>query len=201
MKNITITKLDLIFATHNQNKVNEIKNYIPKNINLMSLDDIGYKDKIKETGKSFYENALIKARHINNKFGINCFSDDSGLEVDCLNGEPGVFSARYAGKPYDSEKNIDFLLNKMKNSKNRNANFKTCIVLIHGNDVKFFKGKVEGEILNKRKGTKGFGYDSIFMPKGFKNSFGELSMTKKNKISHRGIALKNLINYLTHNFH
>lgn len=201
MKNITITKLDLIFATHNQNKVNEIKNYIPKNINLISLNDIGYKDEIKETGKSFHENALIKARHINNKFNMNCFSDDSGLEVDCLNGEPGVFSARYAGKPYDSEKNIDFLLNKMKNSKFRNANFKTCIVLIHGNNIKLFEGKVEGEILNKRKGIKGFGYDSIFIPKGFKNSFGELSMNQKNKISHRGIATKKLVNYLTNNFH
>ena len=201
MKNITITKLDLIFATHNQNKVNEIKNYIPKNINLISLNDIGYKDEIKETGKSFHENALIKARHINNKFNMNCFSDDSGLEVDCLNGEPGVFSARYAGKPYDSEKNIDFLLNKMKNSKFRNANFKTCIVLIHGNNIKLFEGKVEGEILNKRKGIKGFGYDSIFIPKGFKSSFGELSMNQKNKISHRGIATKKLVNYLTNNFH
>ena len=130
MKNITTNKLNLIFATHNQNKIEEIKNYIPNEINLLSLDDINFKSQIKETGNSFYENALIKARHISIKYGIDCFSDDSGLEVDSLDGEPGIFSARYAGKPYNSEKNIDFLLDKIKSSKSRDASFKTCIVLI-----------------------------------------------------------------------
>ncbi len=201
MKNITTNKLNLIFATHNQNKIEEIKNYIPNEINLLSLDDINFKSQIKETGNSFYENALIKARHISIKYGIDCFSDDSGLEVDCLDGEPGIFSARYAGKPYNSEKNIDFLLDKIKSSKSRDASFKTCIVLIHNNNEKIFEGKVQGQILFKRKGVKGFGYDSIFRPKGFESSFAEISLAEKNKISHRGIATRKLVKYLINNFH
>ncbi|MBL30728.1 MAG: non-canonical purine NTP pyrophosphatase, RdgB/HAM1 family [Flavobacteriaceae bacterium] len=200
MKNIITNKKSLVFATHNQNKVDEIKDYIPKNINLLSLNDIGHKKEIEESGKSFYENASIKASYIYNKYNVSCFSDDSGLEVDYLSGRPGIYSARYAGKPYDNQKNIDYLLNEMGESKFRSANFKTYIVLIHNSHEEIFEGKVNGEILFKRKGSDGFGYDSIFLPVGLKKSFAELSLSEKNKISHRGIATRKLVKYLNDNF-
>jgi len=200
MKNIITNKKNLVFATHNQNKVDEIKDYIPKNINLLSLNDIGHKKEIEESGKSFYENASIKASYIYNKYKVSCFSDDSGLEVDYLNGRPGIYSARYAGKPYDNQKNIDYLLNEMGESKFRSANFKTCIVLMHNSHEEIFEGKVNGEILFKRKGSDGFGYDSIFLAVGLKKSFAELSLSEKNKISHRGIATRKLVKYLDDNF-
>jgi len=196
MKNINTHKMTFVFATNNQNKIREIKTFIPKSIKILSLHDIGCFEEIKEAGKTISENALIKSKYVKINYGYNCFSDDTGLEIDYLNGEPGVFSARYAGKPINSEKNIDLVLKKMKSQINRSARFRTCISLILGNNHKIFEGIVKGKILNSRKGSGGFGYDSIFKPNVSDKTFAELSVKEKNKISHRGIALKKLINYL-----
>lgn len=196
MKIITTHKMTLVFATNNQNKIKEIKTFIPKSIKLLSLKDIGCYEEIDETGQSIAENALIKSNYIKNNFGYSCFSDDTGLEIDILGGEPGVFSARYAGTPVDSKNNIDLVLKKMKLMKDRSAQFRTCISLVTENTKKLFEGVIRGEIIDCPKGIKGFGYDSIFKPNISNKTFAELSLSEKNKISHRGIALKKLIKYL-----
>lgn len=188
--------MTLVFATNNQNKINEIKTFIPKSIRILSLNDIGCFEEIKETGKTISENALIKSKHVKINYGYNCFSDDTGLEIDCLNGEPGVFSSRYAGKPTNSKKNIDLVLKKMRTEINRSGQFRTCISLILDNNHKLFEGIVKGQILNLPIGRGGFGYDSIFKPNVSDKTFAELSVKEKNQISHRGIALKKLLNYL-----
>jgi len=188
--------MTLVFATNNENKIKEIKTFIPKSIKLLSLNDIGCFEKIEENGKTIPENALIKSRYIKNKYGYNCFSDDTGLEIDKLNGEPGIFSARYAGIPVNSDKNIDLVLKKMKHQTDRSAQFKTFISLNLDNNNELFQGIVMGQIMKFPKGKNGFGYDSIFIPNGSNKTFAELSLIKKNEISHRGIALKKLINYL-----
>jgi len=188
--------MTFVFATNNQNKIKEIKAFIPKSIKILSLYDIGCFEEIEETGNTISENAFIKSKYVKINYGYNCFSDDTGLEIDYLNGEPGVFSARYAGKPINSEKNIDLVLKKMKSQINRFAQFRTCISLILDNNHQLFEGILKGEILNSRKGDGGFGYDSIFKPNFSDKTFAELSIKGKNEISHRGIALKGLINYL-----
>ena len=196
MKIITTHKMTLVFATSNQNKIKEIKTFIPKFIKILSLQDIGCFEEIEETGKTISENAFIKSSYIKNNYGYNCFSDDSGLEIDKLGGEPGIFSARYAGIPVDSNKNIDLILKKMKSIINRSAQFRTCISLITENKSQLFEGVVKGEIIDSPRGSAGFGYDSIFKPDNLNKTFAELSLKKKNEISHRGIALKKLIKYL-----
>ncbi|MEN8250578.1 MAG: non-canonical purine NTP diphosphatase [Bacteroidota bacterium] len=185
----------ICFATHNQNKVNEINRLI-ENFDVISLDDIGIEEDIEETGTSLEENALIKAQHVFNKTGISCFADDTGLEVNALKGAPGVYSARYAGEPANSEKNIDKLLKNLKGEENRKARFRTVIAFIKDGNPIFFEGIIKGEIIEERRGENGFGYDSVFLPINFDRTFAEMDMAEKNKISHRGMAVKKLIEFL-----
>ncbi len=187
--------MKLIFATHNLNKVKEILPLVGDN-KLSSLDDLGFYDEIEETGKTLEENALIKARFIYDKFNENCFADDTGLEVECLEGAPGVYSARFAGNQKNAENNMDKLLDLLKNKTNRKAQFRTVIALIIDGEEHLFEGIVKGEILEKKKGDKGFGYDPVFLPDGYDQSFAELPRNEKNEISHRARALKKLNKFL-----
>jgi XTP/dITP diphosphohydrolase len=188
--------MKLIFASRNENKFLEIEKIIPKNIQLGNLNELNFYDEIPENEETIEGNATFKAKFIHSKFGVNVFADDTGLEVEVLNGKPGVHSARFAGIECNSNKNINKLLELLKNKKNRKARFKTIIVLIFKQQIYQFEGIVNGEILYKRKGKNGFGYDSIFKPKGFDKSFAELSIEIKNKISHRAIAMSKLIDFI-----
>lgn len=192
-----IKHIDLIFATGNQNKLLEINKIIPNNVKIISLKDLKFSDDIPENENTIEGNAIYKAKYIYNKFNINVFSDDTGLEVEALNGEPGVYSARYAGEACDSNDNINKLLKKLKKKKNRNARFKTIIALIIKNKIHTFEGIINGEILKNPIGENGFGYDSIFRPAGYSKSFAELSINEKNIISHRSLAIKKLINFVS----
>ena len=189
--------IDLIFATGNQNKLLEINKIIPNNIKIISLKDLKFSDDIPENENTIEGNAIYKAKYIYNKFNTNVFSDDTGLEVEALNGEPGVYSARYAGEACGSKDNINKLLKKLKKKKNRNARFKTIIALIIKNKIHTFEGIINGEILKNPIGENGFGYDSIFRPAGYSKSFAELSINEKNIISHRSLAIKKLINFIS----
>jgi XTP/dITP diphosphohydrolase len=188
--------MKLIFASRNENKFLEIEKIIPKNIQLGNLNELNFYDEITENEETIEGNATFKAEFIHSKFGVNVFADDTGLEVEVLNGKPGVHSARFAGIECNSNKNINKLLELLKNKKNRKARFKTIIALIFKQQIYQFEGIVNGEILYKRKGKNGFGYDSIFKPKGFDKSFAELSIEIKNKISHRAIAMSKLIDFI-----
>ena len=192
-----MTNINLIFATSNQNKVLEIQKILPKKFNIKSLKDLNYFDDVPENENTIEGNAIFKAKYIYEKFNINVFADDTGLEVEALNGEPGVHSARYAGTTRNSEKNIKKLLKNLKNIKNRNARFKTVIALIIDNKLHIFSGIVEGYILDSPKGNNGFGYDPIFCPNGFDKSFAELTLKEKNLISHRSLAMKKLIDFIS----
>ena len=192
-----MTNINLIFATTNQNKVLEIQKILPKKFNIKSLKDLNYFEDVPENENTIEGNAVFKAKYIYKKFNINVFADDTGLEVEALNGEPGVHSARYAGKSRNSEKNIKKLLKNLKNIKNRNARFKTVIALIIDNKLHIFSGIVEGYILDSPKGNNGFGYDPIFCPNGFDKSFAELTLKEKNLISHRSLAMKKLIDFIS----
>ncbi len=191
--------MELIIVSHNQDKLNEFKKIIGNKIKLYSLYELGFNDEIPEREKTVEKNAVFKAQYINKETGKNVFADDTGLEIDSLNGEPGVYSARYAGIEKNSEKNIDLVLNKLKNKKNRKARFKTVISLIHNNKTINFEGIVEGQITNKREGENGFGYDSIFQPHGNALTFAQMSLEEKNKISHRSIAINKMTQYLKEN--
>jgi XTP/dITP diphosphohydrolase len=192
-----MTNINLIFATSNQNKVLEIQKILPKKFNIKSLKDLNYFEDVPENETTIEGNAIFKAKYIYKKFNINVFADDTGLEVEALNGEPGVHSARYAGTTRNSEKNIKKLLKNLKNIKNRNARFKTVIALIIDNKLHIFSGIVEGYILDSPKGNNGFGYDPIFCPNGFDKSFAELTLKEKNLISHRSLAMKKLIDFIS----
>ena len=192
-----MTNINLIFATSNQNKVLEIQKILPKKFNIKSLKDLNYFEEVPENEITIEGNAIFKAKYIYEKFNINVFADDTGLEVEALNGEPGVHSARYAGTTRNSEKNIKKLLKNLKNIKNRNARFKTVIALIIDNKLHIFSGIVEGYILDSPKGNNGFGYDPIFCPNGFDKSFAELTLKEKNLISHRSLAMKKLIDFIS----
>ena len=192
-----MTNINLIFATSNQNKVLEIQKILPKKFNIKSLKDLNYFEDVPENETTIEGNAIFKANYIYEKFNINVFADDTGLEVEALNGEPGVHSARYAGTTRNSEKNIKKLLKNLKNIKNRNARFKTVIALIIDNKLHIFSGIVEGYILDSPKGNNGFGYDPIFCPNGFDKSFAELTLKEKNLISHRSFAMKKLIDFIS----
>ncbi len=192
-----MTNINLIFATSNQNKVLEIQKILPKKFNIKSLKDLNYFEDVPENETTIEGNAIFKAKYIYEKFNINVFADDTGLEVEALNGEPGVHSARYAGTTRNSEKNIKKLLENLKNIKNRNARFKTVIALIIDNKLHIFSGIVEGYILDSPKGNNGFGYDPIFCPNGFDKSFAELTLKEKNLISHRSFAMKKLIDFIS----
>lgn len=186
----------IVFATNNKHKLDELKQLLSGSFEVMGLADIEFTDDIPETGLTLSENATIKSLHIYNRFGIDCFSDDTGLLVDALNGEPGVFSARYAGENSTYVQNVDKLIKELKNKDNRTARFKTVISLIIDGTEYQFEGKVEGEITTEKYGEKGFGYDPVFRPDGYKETFAEMSPELKNKISHRGKAVVKLVEFL-----
>lgn len=188
--------MKLIFATHNRNKLEEVRKLVPDHIDLISLIEIGCFDEIPETGKTIEQNARIKADYVTEKFKLPCFADDTGLLVDALNEAPGVYSARYAGEEKDSGKNINKLLSELKDKNDRSARFKTVISLNINVETHLFEGIVEGEITNKKLGDKGFGYDPIFLPKGYDKTFAELPLKTKNQISHRGKAIQKLLLFL-----
>jgi len=192
-------KMKLIFATHNLHKLQEIKLLLPKSIDLISLADINFTDDIAETSDTLTGNALLKARHIYNKYNINCFADDSGLEVEALNGAPGVYSARYAGLQKNDADNNQKLLDELRDKSNRNACFKTVIALIFNGTEYTFDGIIEGAILTEKYGEKGFGYDPLFKPNGYGITFAQMTTDEKSKISHRGLAVNKLVNFLSVN--
>ena len=188
---------ELVFATNNNNKLREIQEILGVSFSIVSLKEAGIETEIPEDFDTLQENALQKAKVIHSKTGQNVFADDTGLEVDTLNGAPGVFSARYAGENCTSAENIQKLLGALKNETNRSARFKTIIALIINNKEYFFEGVCEGDILNNIQGEGGFGYDPIFRPKGYSISFAQMDPTEKNKISHRGKAMRKLVDFLT----
>ena len=188
--------MQLVFASNNKNKIKEIQLLVPASIQILSLEDIGCTEDIAETADTIEGNAILKANYVTEKYGYDCFADDSGLEVDALNGEPGVFSARYAGEPKNDENNIAKLLTNLKDVKNKKANFKTVICLNSKGKQHLFKGIINGQIIEERIGTNGFGYDPIFVADGYEKTFAELSLEEKSNISHRGIAVKKLIDFL-----
>ncbi|PKP24616.1 MAG: non-canonical purine NTP pyrophosphatase [Bacteroidetes bacterium HGW-Bacteroidetes-2] len=187
--------MKIVFATNNQNKINEVQAQLPKHITLLSLESIGCTEEIPETANTLEGNALQKALYVKQKYGYDCFADDTGLEVESLYGAPGVYSARYAGNQRNGEENIDKLLVKLDHKKNRNAQFKTVIALVFEEKEILFTGICQGEITTTRKGDKGFGYDAVFLPKGFSNTFAEMDLAQKNTIGHRGNAVRKLIAY------
>ena len=189
-------EFELVFATSNKGKYNEVKKMMPRNINLLGLNDLNFVGDIQETGKTLKQNAKIKSDFIFNNFGINCFADDSGLEIDSLNGMPGVYSARFAGKTCNSNDNIEKVWKLLTGHKNTDAKFKSILSLNIDGNTFFFEGKIDGKIIFNKRGTNGFGYDSIFIPNGYNKTFAELNSVEKNKISHRSKALKRLIIFL-----
>ena len=190
--------MKLVFATNNQHKLYEIKHLLNDSIELLSLNEIGCMEDVPENQPTIEGNASEKAFYVYDKYGYNCFADDTGLEVEALNGEPGVYSARYAGEEKDPQKNIDLVLHKLAKIKNRKARFKTVISLVIDGRETQFEGIVNGKILEERRGSTGFGYDPVFKPEESSLSFAEMSLDEKNKISHRGRATQKLIEYLTH---
>lgn len=188
--------MKIIFASNNTNKVKEIQNQVPSFIQVITLDEIGCTEDIEETGTTIEENAIIKANYITQKYGMPCFADDTGLEIEALNGEPGVYSARYAGEDKNADKNMDLVLEKMQNESNRKAQFKTVFALNINNEQHLFTGIVEGEIRKEKTGTNGFGYDPIFEPEQLGKTFAEMTLDEKNTLSHRGRAVNQLVNFL-----
>lgn len=187
---------EIVFATNNPNKLKELREKVGSAFNILSLKDIGCNEELPETQRTLNGNAIEKADYVAKKYNVDCFADDTGLEVNALNGEPGVYSARYAGPDCDPEKNMDLVLKRMNGVEDREASFSTVIALIQAGEVSTFEGTVEGNIRNERSGVEGFGYDPIFEPKGYKVTFAEMSSEEKNSISHRGRAVEKLINYL-----
>ena len=189
--------MTLIFSTHNKNKIIEVQQLLPKGITILGLSDIGCLDAIPETGQTLKENALQKVNYIKTHFRNDGFAEDTGLEVEALNGQPGVYSARYAGEDGNAELNMQKLLKNLKGKTNRKAQFRTSIALYLNGNYHFFEGVCKGEILQEKQGNFGFGYDPIFKPEGYNKSFAEMSIEEKGKISHRGIAMKKLISFLS----
>ncbi len=185
----------IVFATGNPNKLIEIKSAINR-FEIVGLKDLYITEEIPETGDTLKKNALQKAKYVYDKTGLNCFSDDTGLEIEALNCRPGVYSAMYAGPSCNAEDNMQKVLQELGNSTKRKAQFKTVIALILNGKEYFFEGFVSGEILKEKTGRDGFGYDPIFKPSGYKESFAEMTIAKKNEISHRGLAVKKLIKFL-----
>lgn len=188
--------MKLVFATNNRHKLQEVRAIVGDRVEILSLSDIGCNDDIPETADTLQGNALIKARYINEKYGVDCFADDTGLEVDALGGAPGVYSARYAGEECDSEANMQKLLHNLTGKSERSAQFRTVIALIINGEEKLFNGVVKGRISTEKLGDSGFGYDPIFIPEGFSESFAQMSAEQKNSISHRFRATEKLSNYL-----
>ena len=188
--------MKIIFASNNKNKVEEIQNQLPAHIQIVTLEEIGHLEDSEENGKTIEENAIIKADFIANKYKLPCFADDTGLEIEALNGAPGVYSARYAGEEKNADKNMNLVLKKLQNTSKRKAQFKTVIALNIKNKQYLFKGIVKGEITYSKTGKNGFGYDPIFEPEHLGKTFAEISLKEKNKLSHRGRAVTQLITFL-----
>ncbi|MFP9100743.1 non-canonical purine NTP diphosphatase [Flavobacterium sp. RHBU_24] len=188
--------MKLVFASNNINKITEIKHQLPPDIELLSLEDIGCLEDIPETADTIEGNAILKANYVTERYGYNCFADDTGLEVDALNGAPGVYSARYAGEDKDADANMDKLLKELEGNSNRAANFKTVIALNLNGAQHLFTGIVNGSITMQKAGDKGFGYDPVFRPEGLEVTFAQISLDEKALLSHRGRAVKQLIYFL-----
>jgi len=188
--------ISICFATNNKNKIAEVRSKVGDEITILSLEEIGCFEELPETSPTLEGNSAQKARFVTAKYKVNCFADDTGLEVDALNGEPGVYSARYAGHACNPEDNMNKLLLEMAGENNRTAQFKTCITLIIDGKETVFHGAVKGVILTERHGKEGFGYDPIFQPEGYSDSFAEMPLSKKNTISHRALAVDKLIQHL-----
>jgi XTP/dITP diphosphohydrolase len=191
--------MQLVFASNNKNKILEIQSILPETIKILSLEEIGCLEDIPETADTIEGNAILKANYVTQKYGYDCFADDTGLEVAALKGEPGVYSARYAGEQRNADDNMAKLLIALSNQNDRNAQFKTVIALNIKGKQELFTGIAKGEITLEKTGNKGFGYDPIFQPIGYKETFAELSLKIKNEISHRGKATQQLINFLLKN--
>lgn len=189
----------LVFATNNAHKLEEVRAVLDNKIKIVSLNELGCYDDIPETAVTLEGNALIKAEYVFNKFGMACIADDTGLEVEALNGEPGVYSARYGGEPHNAQKNIQKLLTNLKGVENRKARFRTVIVLKDAERELYFEGTIHGHISETPSGAAGFGYDPVFVPDGYNKSFAELGPELKNKISHRALAVESLIRFLKTN--
>ena len=188
--------MQLVFATNNHNKIKEVQALIPSHIALLSLQDIGCFEEVPETQLTIKGNAIQKVKYIKEHYGFECFADDTGLEVEALNGEPGVFSARYAGEQRNANDNMNKLLNELQDKYNRQARFKTVIALHFNDTLHTFTGICEGEITSTKKGNSGFGYDPIFKPNGYYQTFAEMEFSLKNKIGHRGKAVVELVKFL-----
>ena len=188
--------MKIVFATNNKNKLDEIKKISIGQLEILSLSDINCHEDIPETGDTLKENALMKAQFVKDKFGLDCFADDTGLEVEALNNAPGIYSSRYAGPNCDPEDNMQKMIHELQDKENRNAQFKTVIALILNGEEHYFEGTVKGEITHQKQGTNGFGYDPIFKPAGYDKTFGELSEELKNNLSHRAIATHKLVAFL-----
>jgi XTP/dITP diphosphohydrolase len=188
--------MKLLFATNNKHKIREISDIISNSFTIIGLTDVNITEDIPEEADTLADNALFKARYVHERTGMNVFADDTGLEVEALGGEPGVYSARYAGEGKSFDDNINKLLNRLEGVEERKARFRTVIALIFENREYMFEGTVEGEILRERKGTGGFGYDPVFRAAGYDQTFAEMPLTEKNRISHRAVAMRKLLNFL-----
>lgn len=188
--------MKLVFASNNKNKIKEIQSLLPDDIQILSLEDIGCHEDIPETAATIEGNAILKADYVTKNYGYDCFADDSGLEVNALDGAPGVYSARFAGEQKNDHDNMDKLLHELEGKSDRTANFKTVIALNLNGQQNLFTGKAFGNIILEKKGTNGFGYDPIFQPDGFSDTFAQLSLEEKGLISHRAKAVKQLIAFL-----
>lgn len=186
----------LVFATNNQHKLNEIREITDGKLRILGLADIGCREEIEETGGTLEENALIKARFVREKYGYDCFADDTGLEVEALDGAPGVYSSRYAGNGCNPVDNMDKLLTALQGTENRAAQFRTVIALVINGEEHLFEGVIKGQIIEEKRGATGFGYDPVFMPDGYDQTFAELGNEVKNNISHRALAMEKLVGFL-----
>ena len=195
-RNIQNMKHQLVFATQNDHKISQIQKLMPDWVELKSLNDIGYTKEIPETGTNLEQNALQKAYHVFSKLGVDCFADDTGLEVEALGGAPGVYSARYAGENASYDDNVNLLLKNLEGKENRKASFRTVIYLIFFGKKWLFEGVVNGTILSEKRGSSGFGYDPIFLLDGYDKTFAEMSLEEKNSLSHRSLAIRKMLNYL-----
>ena len=191
--------MKLVFATNNSNKLSEIRALVTSGIEILSLKDIHCNEELPETNPTLEENALQKAKYVFDNYGFNCFADDTGLEIDALGGEPGVYSARYAGEDCRAEDNMNKVLYKLDGIKQRNAKFRTVIALIIDGEATLFEAECKGNITNTKSGAEGFGYDPIFIPNGFEKTFAQMNKIEKGKISHRGKAVKKLVGFLSTN--
>lgn len=189
--------MKLVFASNNNNKIKEIQALVPATIEIVSLQEIGCPEDIPETADTIEGNAILKANYITSRYGFDCFADDTGLEVEALHGEPGVYSARYAGPQRDANDNMDKLLSELEGQSNRSAQFKTVITLNFEGKQHLFTGIIKGNISPGKKGTNGFGYDPVFIPDGYQKTFAEMAMGEKSRISHRGLAVQQLVDFLS----